>query len=84
MKRTLSGSSMRFVSFEQLDGLRFAIPVSLIFQIDTDSDGVVQIWFDDEDCVRVYGSLDEIVDRINALYVPTVKNHYPSAYYSLP
>lgn len=67
---------MKFVSFEQLDGLRFAIPVRSIFQVAADSDGNVSVWFDAYDCVPVRGSFDEIVARINALDVPTVEKHY--------
>lgn len=68
--------SMRFASFEQLDGWRFAIPVRSIFQVTAESDGEVRVWFKDDDGVRVCGSFDEIVARINALDVPTVENHY--------
>jgi hypothetical protein len=67
--------SMRFASFEQLDGRRFAIPVRSIFQVTAESDGEVRVWFKDDDGVRVCGSFDEIVARINALDVPTVVNH---------
>jgi hypothetical protein len=38
--------------------------------------GEVRVWFKDDDDVRVCGSFDEIVARINALDVPTVENHY--------